>query len=154
MEHIRVYHKLTKEEAKALRDCHTAIFHYDYGRSYIRALINDKYEDNREIRIECNSQVNRGNREVEVYEASFSVDNVYVDSVFKTISQQIKEGDVVTLVWIADNNNNHVKNAGLHCDELRLKITRETRSGKTKHFVYNVGYLVSVNDLARMIKTR
>ncbi len=50
-----------------------------------------------------------------------------------TVVNFLRAGDRVTLEWIADNNNDYLRDAGLHQDELRLSVARGDTSDPKKH---------------------
>jgi hypothetical protein len=65
-----------------------------------------------------------------------------------TIASLLRAGDTLTLLWVADNNSAHIREAGLHSDLLELRAT--SAKGVTRTF--NVGAQVSPDNSARMIR--
>jgi hypothetical protein len=50
-----------------------------------------------------------------------------IPSYWESVAAFARAGDVVSLRWIEDNNNQHVKQAGLHVDGLEVRIKRGSR---------------------------
>lgn len=69
-------------------------------------------------------------------------------SEWQTIMQLIKTGDAITLEWWFDNNSEHLRDAGLHRDELRLVIHR-----KEKNFTFLIS-ITCAKTFGRMVKLR
>lgn len=67
---------------------------------------------------------------------------------WSTIANLIHAGDVLQLVWAADNNTGYARDNGLHFDELVIKIQR---NGKIVH-TFRVAYSVTPDNSARMIQ--
>lgn len=65
-----------------------------------------------------------------------------------TIANLIHAGDVLRLVWTADNNTHYTRDAGLHADELTLTIVRK---GKIVHTLH-VAHSVMLDNSARMVQ--
>lgn len=70
-----------------------------------------------------------------------------LDDVWRTIVALLRAGDVLTLQWRASNNNQYLRDAGLHRDELRLAIRRGQR-----HWTFLVDLGTSPDNTARMIR--
>lgn len=66
------------------------------------------------------------------------------DDVWMTIVGLLKVGDELTLVWTADNNNGYVNEAGLHHDQLSLRVDRNG-----KRLTFKVRSSVCQNNTAR-----
>jgi hypothetical protein len=64
-----------------------------------------------------------------------------------TIANLTRPGDMLMLVWTADNNTSYIRDAGLHNDELTIKIVR---GGKVVHTLF-VAQSVTPDNSARMI---
>ena len=69
----------------------------------------------------------------------------YVPS-WQTIAALLRTGDVLQLAWLADNNSDNIRDAGLHADELRLHVMR---SGRVMTF--QIAHSVTPDNSARMI---
>jgi hypothetical protein len=67
-----------------------------------------------------------------------------------TILVGLRAGDVVTLVWTADNNTDNYKAVGFHADELTLVAIDPT--GKRPERTWLVAYSVGPDNTARMIR--
>ncbi len=51
----------------------------------------------------------------------------HLDDVWRTITAQLRPGDVIGLHWRADEPSDALADPGLHRDELRLEVTRGAR---------------------------
>lgn len=67
--------------------------------------------------------------------------------VWRTIASLLRVGDMLTLSWVADNNNDNLRAAGLHRDELFLVVRR---GDNTLHLHLQTS--VCPNNTARMIR--
>jgi hypothetical protein len=65
-----------------------------------------------------------------------------------TIATLIHAGDVLHLVWTADNNTGYARDNGLHMDELTIKIQRNNKIVHTFH----VAHSVTPDNSARMVQ--
>lgn len=65
-----------------------------------------------------------------------------------TIPRLLKVGDRLALGWVADNNTETLTTAGLHRDQLRLRVHRGTRP-----LVFPIATSVCPDNTARMIRT-
>jgi hypothetical protein len=65
-----------------------------------------------------------------------------------TIPRLLKVGDRLALSWAADVNTDTVTAAGLHCDQLRLRVHRGARP-----LVFPIATSVCPDNTARMIRT-
>lgn len=70
------------------------------------------------------------------------------DPAWLTIANLIHAGDVLLLVWAADNNTGYARDNGLHFDELVIKIQR---NGKIVH-TFRVAHSVTPDNSARMVQ--
>lgn len=68
-----------------------------------------------------------------------------------TVAESLRNGDTLTLSWVADNNNQYVNAAGLHVDEVRLIVVREVKGTRKKH-TYKLVTSVCQDNTARMIR--
>lgn len=78
--------------------------------------------------------------------ASAMIHAAGLDDVWGSIAGFIRVGDVMTLHWRADNNNQVLIDAGLHRDELRIGIRRGRRS-----WTFLVAVATGPDDTTRMI---
>lgn len=69
----------------------------------------------------------------------------------QTIISNLRVNDVISLKWIMDNNNDYVKNAGLHKDDLVIEVNRDGKQ-KVKRLEFLVHSSVCEDNSARMIK--
>lgn len=139
---------ITKNDIKAMKQADKVCFEVHAGIGRIRCIkeIQDPY----------------------VYEVEYGIEMPYFadnfgpdkfDSAFhmffcakhtpywQTILTFIRVNDSLSLRWHVDNNNGYIKDAGLHCDELFLEVTRnETR------FLFFLASSITPGNSARMVK--
>jgi hypothetical protein len=65
-----------------------------------------------------------------------------------TIANLIHAGDVLHLVWTADNNTGYITENGLHADELTIRVGR---NGKIVHTL-RVAHSITPDNSARMVQ--
>jgi hypothetical protein len=53
-----------------------------------------------------------------------------------TALAMLRPGDLLIPQWVANNNNGHVRDAGLTTDEFKLRVQRPTKSGRHKVFEF------------------
>ena len=70
------------------------------------------------------------------------------DPTWLTIAKLLHAGDVLRLVWTADNNTGTITDAGLHADMLRMVVYRADKSVHT----FNVAYSIIPGNSARMVQ--
>lgn len=70
------------------------------------------------------------------------------DKEWQTIARSLCPGDQVWLGWLADNNTDTIRQAGLHTDELHLYVDH----GDKRTSSYLVRVLTHRDDVARMIR--
>jgi hypothetical protein len=66
---------------------------------------------------------------------------------WRTMVDLLRAGDRLTLVWLAGNNNQYLREAELFLDEVRLAVTRGER-----RLVFPVAHTVTPDNSARMIR--
>lgn len=76
-----------------------------------------------------------------------SITSAQFDQEWRTIASLIGAGDTLTLIWMADNNNDSVRAAGLHVDELMLSAENAKRERR-----FHVDRRVGLDNTARMIR--
>ncbi len=141
---------ITKDDIAAFKAAGSVTFHHYKGTSYIRLHTDKAFSDDtpiytaREQRLFPQTDVGRDrSRQIDtghqIY--GYKIDaGVWDDtsdpgcSAFymfhfhspelRTIADLLRAGDVLTLNWSADNNNDNHSEAGFHCDKLRLTVTR------------------------------
>jgi len=74
---------------------------------------------------DCGTAWNSGS-EPDAYAFQYSQSAKY-DDTWPTLVNLLRVGDVVSLSWVADDNYEAVRRAGLHTDEARLIVTRGKR---------------------------
>lgn len=107
--------KLSKLNIKALKSAERVVFQYRNGSSYILTIDkDDKYH-----RIDCGTRISNYREELgNVKAADYCNLHVRYDHAYKTIVESLKEGDELTLYWVANNNNQHLDRAGLSTTNL------------------------------------
>ncbi len=75
----------------------------------------------------------------------------YGDGTWPTIAQALRPGDTLSLSWVADNNSDVIRDAGLHTDRLTLRVTRGY-GDKRKQYAFHVDERTSLDNSARMIR--
>ena len=132
---------LTKDDVKALRQCDRAIFTLQDGKTTVRCVRETKNPGpfdpkERTYTIEhCDSRVcdydgHRWTADEGAYAcyASAYGGKHNEASSFTTAAALIRPGDHLTLKWVAGNNNDYLRDAGLTHDELYLSIHRGKRT--------------------------
>jgi hypothetical protein len=66
---------------------------------------------------------------------------------WRTVVDLLRAGDRLTLVWLAGNNNQYLRDAELFLDEVHLAVTRGER-----RLVFPVAHTVTPDNTARMIR--
>lgn len=67
-----------------------------------------------------------------------------------TLARALREGDVLSLRWIADNNTDNIRAVGYHADEVSLVATL---AGKPTN-VWAIDHQIGPDNSARMIRRR
>lgn len=65
-----------------------------------------------------------------------------------TIASLLRPDDKLVLAWVANNDNDHTRNAGLNRDELHLSVHR----GDARALRFLLAVSVGANNSARMVK--
>lgn len=156
---------LTAMDIKALKQADSVSFHYSrddldstgVGGSYIRAskeIRNNPFETSRDYRIDVTSKFqtysNHNGRGISKEEIKFAYEwfsHCKYDDVWFTFTQIIRVGDVVSLLWVTDNNNQLVDEADLHCDSFKLVVQRGE-----KRLTFLMETSVSKDNTARMVR--
>jgi hypothetical protein len=74
------------------------------------------------------------------------------DHALQTVIASLRVGETLRLNWTADNNNDHVREAGLHVDQLELVVALPEREGTPRRFrTYRITTAVCADNTARMI---
>lgn len=66
----------------------------------------------------------------------------------RTMLGLLRAGDVITLEWVADNNTDALRDAGMHSDFLRLHV----RGAKGRDLSFYVSGSVGPDNTARMVR--
>lgn len=158
---IMVEHKtITKDDLRACKMATTVSFHHSKNGSMIRLMKKNEMSspfnsDEGERKIFCDGAV---------YCYAEDSSKMKLDSVtcyemlhFTTVENSqwhivchlLREGDEISLEWVGDNNNDHIRGVGYSHDELYLRIKR---NGKLKFRVFLEDSIGPSNSLARMIR--
>jgi hypothetical protein len=73
----------------------------------------------------------------------------YADGTWPTVANALRVGDTLTLSWVADNNSDVIRDAGLHTDRLTLCVTRGEGG---KRYAFHVREQTGPDNSARMIR--
>lgn len=88
------------------------------------------------------------NAESEPRAAAFEmINSAQYSDVWRTLVSLMRKGDRLTLAWVADNNTDNYRAAGLHGDHLKVIIVR----GETR-LTFNLVTAVRPDNSARMIR--
>lgn len=170
---------LNNSELAALRMADVITFHVYQGRGFIRAHLNALHEiyTAREQHVFATVNIDGGRyREIACeFRAkgfggdgercwSYELDHApklsafasvsgtdYGDNAWPTTAQALRVGDRLCLSWIADNNNAVVKDAGLHRDQLTLRVARGD-AAKPRSLAFLIAVATSLDNSARMVK--
>lgn len=159
---------LTKEELQALRAAEVVSFHVKRGQTVIQCSLK---ADNggriftaREQRLFPSADGNERWREIaatssvsgyrpmiatgDTVSAFYWVNAAQYNHRWRSVVQLLRIGDVLSLHWVAGNNNQYIDGAGLFADEITMVISRPT--GDPLHLF--LGYSVVADNSARMIR--
>ncbi len=117
------------------------------------------YDDSdREYTIDCESTVS----DYDSYDANYKPGNYKafaldhfpqnVHGPWPAVCAFVRVGDILSLHWVACNNNAHSKKAGLYVDRVELRVERTTRGGMKKRFTFILDHRVNPGDSARMVQ--
>lgn len=149
--------RITSEQAKALRKADAIVCHFRKGEHYIRAIKHEKDEfgsKDREIRIDVQGRVetygaykhNLG----EVEECSTVMSHAQQDRHLQTAFAGIRDGDILYLRWLANNNSQYLDKANLFKDELYLIIHKGEMNKNVKEYFIDTS--ITPNNSAKMCK--
>lgn len=149
--------KVTKEQASALRKADTVLFHFRDGEHFIRAIKKDRDEfgeTQREIRIDVQGRIEKYDvRRTDLGEVeeccsymSYAKDTPHLSTAFSGI----REGDIIYLRWLANNNNDLLNRVGLYQDQLYLQVHRGEMNKNVKEYLIETS--VTQNNSAKMCK--
>lgn len=152
---------LTKLDIRAMRDADSVSFHYHAGESHVSCSKRVKDAgpfDERERRYDiiCTSDVTvyrDDNREDRHAAACFAmIHSSQYSEEWQTLVSCLKPGDVLSMRWVAADNNGYLKSAAgekLYHDRLYVKVKRDTR-----RLSFHVDDSVCPNNSARMVRER
>ena len=157
-----VDHALTELDVKALRQADTVCLDYcSDGVGTIEGTAQGQLRASKKVKGSAfNEEVTRyipANTIVEAFARveggykygcaviHFANDNHY--GVWSTIADLLRPGDILTIRWLAGNNNQHLERAGYFNDEVQLIVKRGKR-----RMAFNVENRIGPDNSARMIK--
>jgi hypothetical protein len=166
---------LSAEDVAALRMADTVTFHHYQGCAFIRAYVRPSGhpatrtqraqilfpegpetsgERAREIPVSgsISGYTERGSMwhvdRTDTDAAAFHwIHSAHFVPTWVTVAQLLAAGETLTLLWIADNNSQDLRNAGLHHDALEIKAVKGKRTR-----VYKICDQVTLDNSARMIR--
>lgn len=150
---------LTAADVAALRKADTISFHLYHDR--IGGLVSkiaatkerrrteaDPFAEDVTVNVYVGHSVrDYGDRKATRYTAFDMIHHPQGCDWWRTIVSLLKTGDILTLVWIRDNNTQVVKEAGLHYDSLQLRVDRGSKS-----MTFKVATSVCPDNTARMVR--
>lgn len=178
---MRETQPLTSDDIAALRHAESVTFHYSDGQGYIVALLNDIDRDrlftkreqimfpnasdhDRARRIITDTgmfgcgqpdisgwNITRNEHARRTASAFHMVHAAQHHAPWITMARFLRPGDIITLIWVADNNTDNIREVGLHADDLILRVTRVKGDNETTH-EFLVTRSVGPNNSTRMIR--
>lgn len=145
------YRTISTFEAKAIREANSLCFDHMRGHGQIRAILRDADHNETQVRIPAHHSHVESFRAGDTDTASgfsYMMNVAYVPEMV-TIRRRLITGAAFTLHWTAYNQSPLLDEAGLVCDELRIRI-QGPRATVADTFL--VSRQVSRNDSARMIR--
>lgn len=169
---------LTAEDVAALRECESVSFHHRLGNAYIRAMLDTvldqrTYSKRQQKLFPETRDTGSGDRARIIGVASSiyaysetgsgtgwtdrtepaascfgSITSARHSDIWPTIASLIRPDDQLHLRWIANNESDRLREAGLHYDQLRLTIHR----GQRKLTFALADQISPANSLVRMIR--
>lgn len=139
---------VTKEDVRALKGAVVLRFSYDEELGST-IHITDRNGDTRTIKTASRLDNYGYGR---VVSAEHAEDMVEYNLNLKTMINCLMAGDVVTLKWVACNDNMYMEKAGLHMDELHMIIYRHREGRTDKRFSFHVASAICPDNPAKMIK--
>lgn len=147
---------LTAQDIRALKHADALCFdHTGTGEGQIRAIMRAEnsstgFEQTHTIRAYLSTVNNYGPDDpVNGWTAFHMFTSAKYDTVAQTLIRHMRTGGQFTLDWVRDNNNDILRDAGLHQDELRMRIAPP--NGKNVD-VFLVRVSVGRDNSARMIR--
>jgi len=164
---------LTADDLAAIRMARSVAFHYHEGEFYMRAHLETGYgkpavftakqqllfpdiwsgNDWRARKMEVSQQYSG----ITNYSAEYTSDKSAVvsayasghsyDPTWDTVKSLLKVGDIIGIRFIADNNNETIKRADLHADEMHLIVVRGG-----KRLTFHIDNVICPNNTARMVR--
>lgn len=149
-------HVLTTQDIRALKHADSICFdHTREGFGQIRAIVRAEnsstgFEQTHTIRAFVSSLDRYGPDRLENGWTAFHMESsAKYSPVAQTLIRHMRAGGQFTLNWVRDNNNDILRDAGLHQDELRMRIAPPNG----KHVdVFLVRVSVGYDNTARMIR--
>jgi hypothetical protein len=143
-------HAISRDDVRMLKAAASVVYRSKDGESYIQ--VNNKDNDVEPHIIPCTTLVSNHDGSLgEVIGCDYGEAHLSYSHEYMTRVNCMQAGDVLTLNWIACNDNNYMKQAGLHADELHLRIER-MKDGKRKRYDFHVTTQVCPNNSVKMIR--
>jgi hypothetical protein len=155
---------ITASHKRALRNADSIVFELTSdGQAQIRAIKRAEYSTTGfdqtvtiyvgGARVSDYGKQTKHYPEQHTYTAFHMEMNSSMDNTVRTLVNRVKIGGFMNLVWTRDNNNELLRHAGLHQDELRLVVSGPEKDGKLPPAdTYLVEIAVRQDNSARMIK--
>lgn len=146
---------LSNVELAALRHADSVVFSYRDGGHLIRATkdadSSSGFERSREIPVR--GRITAYGPPAEEFSWAVSwIGSARYSPEWQTIARLLRAGDRLELEWVADNNTQGLESLGLHQDELKLHVVRETRNGRARRTVFTLDTRVSQDNTSRMMR--
>jgi len=149
---------LTKEFLKALKQADTICFRLNDGKHTLEASkrVNDGVYGDHTVRADLS---------IDGFVRDYGKNGGQIDTAFcylgsakyipeiQTILTLLRAGDHIKVMWIANNDSEVLTNAGFCQDEVRLIVTRQAASGRSKVLNFLIDSQVSpINSSARICR--
>lgn len=73
---------------------------------------------------------------------------------WRTVGAWIKPGDCLAIHWTGANDCQLLKDAGLHTDQVEVRITRANRKGdRSKTYAFIIGHATGPDNCVRMVRS-
>lgn len=145
--------QLDKIDVSALRKANDICFHHRGGEHYIRCLFRPSedtpYETERRIDVEGRIRAYDQDVPTDRRDAFHMLHGSRMNPVWTTIASLLRGGDELVLVWVAGNDSEVVREAGLHQDELMLLVHR---GGKPK-WTFLIDARTCPDNTARLVRS-
>ncbi len=150
---------LTKEYLKALKQAETICFRLTNGKHTIEASkkVSDGIYGDHTVNadLEVDGRItDYGKNGGEISEAFGYIGSAKFCPEIQTLISFLRAGDQLKLEWIANNDSEVLTKAGFCQDELKLLVTRESKTGKVSVLTFHIDSQVSPIDSSSRICLR